>query len=159
MELILIYGTFAVALIFSWRADPEKTKGAFVVATNMAKELAPSFILIIGALGILMGAILPPEAIRSYLGEGAGFTGSVIAALFGSITLIPNVMAMPLAASFFRSGASAMTVAAFITTLTMVGTVTFPLEKEQLGLRFALTRNLVNFVVALVIAGLMGVFL
>ncbi len=159
MELILIYGTFVVAVIWSWRSDPEKTKRAFFVGAGMAKKMAPDFILILGVLGILMGAILPPEAIRGYLGEGAGFTGSVIAAAFGAITLIPNVIAMPLAASFFRSGASAMTVAAFITTLTMVGTVTFPLEREQLGLRFALSRNLVNFAMALVIAVLMGVLM
>jgi hypothetical protein len=38
----------------------------------------------------------------------------------------------------------------------MVGFVTFPLEKKEFGLKFAITRNSVSFVVAIGIALLMG---
>lgn len=51
------------------------------------------------------------------------------------------------------------TVAAFITTLTMVGVVTAPGEVQQLGKKIALWRNVSGFVMALVIAVLMGAVL
>jgi hypothetical protein len=41
----------------------------------------------------------------------------------------------------------------------MVGMVTFPLEKKEFGMRFALTRNLMSFGFAIVIALTMGVIL
>ncbi len=52
-----------------------------------------------------------------------------------------------------------MPAVAFLTTLTMVGIVTFPLEKKEFGLKFAVTRNALSFVSALVIAMMMGVIL
>lgn len=52
-----------------------------------------------------------------------------------------------------------MTVAAFITTLTMVGIVTAPAEIQQLGRKMTLWRNGLSFVFALIIAFVMGAVL
>jgi uncharacterized membrane protein YraQ (UPF0718 family) len=52
-----------------------------------------------------------------------------------------------------------MPAVAFLTTLTMVGVVTFPLEKQEFGLKFTATRNLVSFVFAIIIAIFMGVIM
>jgi len=41
----------------------------------------------------------------------------------------------------------------------MVGVVTFPLEKKEFGTKFALTRNILSFGFAIVIALVMGVIL
>ncbi len=68
-------------------------------------------------------------------------------------------MAFPLVGSFVNVGASIIPAVAFLTTLTMVGIVTFPLEKKEFGFKFALVRNLLSFVAALVIAMAMGVIL
>ncbi len=56
-------------------------------------------------------------------------------------------------------GASIVPAVAFLTTLTMVGIVTFPLEKKEFGFKFALIRNVLSFVMALIIAAAMGVLL
>lgn len=77
----------------------------------------------------------------------------------GSLTLIPGLVAFPLAGALYRGGASAVTVAAFVSTLTMVGLVTVPVEMEQLGRRMAIWRNGVSLAFALLIAALMGVIL
>ncbi len=159
IEIMVIYGLFVIALLASLRTDLEKTKRAFVAGARALRAILPDLLIITALLGLLLGVIVPPEAIEAYLGEGAGFTGTLFAAVFGAITLIPNIIAMPLAGSLLRSGAAVMTVAAFITTLTMVGTITFPLEKETLGLRFAIYRNILSFLSALAIAALMGVVL
>jgi uncharacterized membrane protein YraQ (UPF0718 family) len=73
--------------------------------------------------------------------------------------LIPALISFPLAASLLRSGATVTTIAAFITTLVMVGFVTAPMEVKALGRKFTLLRNGLSFVAALIIAGLMGVIL
>jgi uncharacterized membrane protein YraQ (UPF0718 family) len=56
-------------------------------------------------------------------------------------------------------GASIVPAVAFLTTLTMVGIVTFPLEKKEFGFKFTFIRNALSFVMALLIAAAMGVLL
>ncbi|NLX74993.1 MAG: permease, partial [Synergistaceae bacterium] len=48
---------------------------------------------------------------------------------------------------------------AFLTTLTMVGIVTFPLEKKEFGTKFTAIRNGFSFIFAIIIALIMGVFI
>jgi uncharacterized membrane protein YraQ (UPF0718 family) len=72
---------------------------------------------------------------------------------------MPSLIAFPLAGSLLRSGATIMTIAAFVTTLVMVGLVTAPMEIKTLGRKFTLLRNGLGFISALVIAVIMGVIL
>ncbi len=158
MELVIIYSFFVGALSFSLYKDRQKTKKAFFLAGRMLLRMLPSLLLVIGMVGLLLGFI-PPEIIGHYLGKEAGFAGTLLAAVIGSVTLIPSIVSLPLAGSFLRSGAAVMTVATFITTLTMVGIVTVPLEMKELGKRFTLLRNGFSFIFALVIGLIMGVIL
>ena len=48
---------------------------------------------------------------------------------------------------------------AFLTTLTMVGVVTFPLEKKEFGVKFTAVRNGLSFLFAIIIAYVMGVII
>nr|WP_255688743.1 permease [Tepidanaerobacter sp. GT38] len=116
---------------------------------------------IIGIL-LLIGLILtfiPPEVIKSTLGESNTFISTIVSALAGSITLIPAFVAFPLVGSLVDAGASIIPAVAFLTTLTMVGLVTFPLEKREFGLKFATIRNIFSFVFAVIIALVMGVIM
>jgi uncharacterized membrane protein YraQ (UPF0718 family) len=61
--------------------------------------------------------------------------------------------------SFVDAGASIVPAVAFLTTLTMVGVVTIPLEKKEFGLKFTVARNILSFVAAMIIAVTMGVLL
>ena len=79
--------------------------------------------------------------------------GIAIAALFGSITMIPSFVSFALGASLLNSGAGYTQVATLITTLTMVGVVTFPMETHYFGKKLALKRNLLALFFA-VISGL-----
>lgn len=56
-------------------------------------------------------------------------------------------------------GAPPASLAAFVTTLTMVGTVTAPIEISYFGKRFTLLRQSLSFITAILIGLLMGVFL
>jgi len=83
----------------------------------------------------------------------------LIAAVLGSVLFIPAIIAFPLAKSLLDMGAGIMAMAAFITTLTMIGFVFLPVEIKELGTRFALLRNGLSFVTALLIAVIMGLVL
>ncbi|MDI6799402.1 MAG: hypothetical protein QMD53_01750 [Actinomycetota bacterium] len=49
--------------------------------------------------------------------------------------------------------------AALITTLTMVGFATIPIETSHFGKRFTILRNLMSFAAAMIIALMMGAIL
>ncbi|MEZ4509537.1 MAG: hypothetical protein R2881_07885 [Eubacteriales bacterium] len=55
--------------------------------------------------------------------------------MIGSVTLMPGFVAFPLAAALLNSGAGYMQMAAFISTLMMVGVVTIGIERRTFGLR------------------------
>ncbi len=56
-------------------------------------------------------------------------------------------------------GAGLTAIAAFVTTLTMIGFVFLPLEIKELGKKFAFIRNGLSFIAAMIIAVLMGLIL
>jgi uncharacterized membrane protein YraQ (UPF0718 family) len=81
------------------------------------------------------------------------------ASILGSITLIPGFIAFPLAAALLKSGAGYMQIAAFVSTLMMVGVVTLPMEIKFFGKKAAYLRNGLAFVFSLIVALVMGVVL
>jgi len=109
---------------------------------------------IIGLIGIML-TILAPETIKQVF-SNASLWSTVAAAIVGSITLIPAFIAFPLAASLIREGAGVMPIAAFVTTLTMVGIITLPMEINLLGRRYTFLRNALSFLAAIIIALVMG---
>ena len=145
---------FMTALI----KDKKKTKEAMKKSKGMMKSMLGDIVGIIFLIGLLL-TFIPPETIKNVLGSDNILFSSLIAALVGSITLIPAFVAFPLVGSFVDAGASIVPGVAFLTTLTMVGFVTFPLEKKEFGMKFAISRNLLSFIAALTIAVFMGVIL
>ena len=83
------------------------------------------------------------------LGEKSGAFGFVFAALLGSISLIPGLVAYPLSSVLLKNGASYPVIAVFITTLMMVGIITLPVESKFFGFKVAFTRNLLSFILGL----------
>ncbi len=156
--IIMIYSFLGVCLIASIMKSKEKSEKAFKIAFKALLKTAPSLLTILGIVGLILG-ILTKETIRNLLGAEAGFTAMIIAAVLGAITLIPSLVAFPLAGSLLRSGATVMTISAFVTTLVMVGIVTAPMEIKTLGKKFTLLRNGLGFLAALIIAGIMGLIL
>ena len=150
----VVYGAAAALLLVSFLKDRGKTKAALRKAWKAFEGILPQFLGILFVAGILL-AFLTPDTISAILGRRSGWLGVLGAALVGSVTLIPGFLAFPLAATLLRNGAGAMQIGAFVSTLMMVGVVTFPLETRYLGTKVALLRNLLafgfSFLVALVI--------
>ncbi len=100
----------------------------------------------------LIVAFLSPEVISRILGGSSGWVGVLIAAIIGSVSLIPAFVAFPMAKILLDHGAGYMQLAAFVSTLTMVGILTLGLEIKFFGKKFTIWRNVLAFLFALVIA-------
>lgn len=135
-----------------------KTKQALKMALGMGKGMAASIFSIIFAIGLIL-TLLPPAEIAGYVGKQSVLLATVVAALFGTVTLVPAFIAFPLVGTLVHAGVSVIPAVAFLTTLTMVGIVTFPLEKKEFGAKFTVIRNSLSFLFALVIALVMGVMM
>lgn len=155
---VLINSMVGLALVLSLLKSREKTLKGLKIAWSASKRMLPAVLLVIVLIGLFLGFV-SPSLISSALGNSSGLLGVAIAAVLGSILFIPAILAFPLGASLMQSGAGIMSVAAFITTLTMVGFIFIPVEVSELGKRFTALRNGLSFVVAIIIAILMGLIL
>ncbi len=156
--IYVIYGITFSFLIYSLAKSKEKTIKGFKKGLKSLNKTLPGLLAVIGLVGLTLG-VLSPEVISRFLGEQAGMIATFGAAMVGAVTLIPSLIAYPLAASLLRSGATVATIAAFITTLVMVGFVTAPMEIKELGKKFTIVRNGLGFIAAIIIGAIMGVIL
>ena len=141
----------AVALTASLVADRQRTGKALVLAARKLLRLLPAFLLMLTAVSMALG-FLPETVLLRLVGRGHGWPGTALAALVGSVTMMPGFVAFPLAGILLQKGASYTVLAAFTTTLMTVGVLTFPVEREYLGTRVAVVRNLIGLLTALAVA-------
>ena len=158
MVALFINLTALAAFLISIFFSKSKTKQALKKAVSKGVALAPQLLIIITAIGLVF-AFLPPELIKSYLGGDLNLSQVLVSAVFGALMMIPSLIALPLAGSLIEAGASYTPVAAFITTLTMVGFVTLPVEIKELGKKITLYRNILAFIFAIIISFLIGVIM
>ncbi len=158
LTAILINVLAFLGLGVAFFKDREKAMKSLRVAGKSLFKILPMILIIVIVVGLLLGFV-PPDQIARFFGEQTGIFGVLIIGGIGAIMHIPSLIAFPLAASLLESGASIMAAAAFITTLTMIGTVYLPMEMRVLGKKFALLRNGLSFVVAIIISILMGLIL
>ncbi|MBP7073742.1 MAG: permease [Clostridia bacterium] len=151
-----LYVIAILALSASLLKSKEKTILALKKAWKSFENILPQFLSILIIIGILL-TVLSPEQISKLLGKESGWYGVLIAAVIGSVTLVPGFIAFPLAAALLKSGAGYMQIAAFISALMMVGIVTIPVEVEYFGKKAAAVRNIAAFVFSLFVALVMGV--
>jgi len=155
----LFINIFALILLaFSFYYDRTKTNKSLKKALYKGLSLAPQLISLIFIIGIVF-AFLPPSLIKEYLGGEFNILQLGAAALFGSLMMIPSLIALPMAGSLIDAGASYTPVAAFVTTLTMVGFATIPVEIKELGRKITIYRNVLALLFAFIISLLIGVFI
>jgi len=155
---IIINGIAVVALLVAFIKDRKKAIKSLKMAGKSFIRMLPMVFIIIIIIGLLLGFV-PPAQISRFVGDQSGIGGVLLIGIVGAIMHIPALLSFPLAASLLESGASVTAVVVFITTLTMIGTITLPLEIKELGKKIALLRNGMSFVIAIIIALIMGVIL
>lgn len=158
MTTIILIIIAAGFLLFSILKSRPKTAKSLKIARNMMANTLIDVIGIMAIVGLVL-ALLPPELIKNLLGGESLSLSTLLGAVIGTITIMPAFIAFPLSKSLYVNGAHLVAVAAFITTLTMVGVATIPIEVRHFGKKFTIVRNSLSFVMALLIAFGMGIFL
>ncbi|MCI0474837.1 MAG: permease [Anaerolineales bacterium] len=153
-----LYGVVFGALAWLALRDRAQARRAIQVAFKSFFSMLPIMLTVIGLIGLLLG-LVPPDWISRYLGGASSIWATLGALALGAVLYIASIVSVPLAGSLLRAGASVTTIAAFLTGLMMVGTLTLPLEIKYLGKPMALTRNALSLVFALIIAVVMGMIL
>ncbi len=149
---------FAVLIILlSFFKSKEKTYKGFKVAWKKLKKILPSFTKMLIAVSFVL-YLVPENVISKYLGGSNLLSGTLLGSIFGSITILPGFVAFPLSSVLVSKGVSYTAVASFTTTLMLVGVITFPVEKEYFGWKLSLTRNIVSYIICIIISIVIGIF-
>ncbi|NOY13471.1 MAG: permease [Deltaproteobacteria bacterium] len=152
---LLLIGS-AYLVFFS--INPQKSRQSLKIAGQSLIKLLPLLVAIFGLVGLFQ-EFLPPQLVSKWLGESSGFLALLIGAAAGAIAIGPPLAAYPLAGSLIAAGAWPPAVAAFILSWISVGIITLPFEAQTFGGRFALLRNGISFIVAILCGLLLGLLL
>ncbi len=156
MKLIPVLSALSiVSMIISYFINSEKTKEGFKYAFGMIKGMAVGLLSVMFAIGLLL-ALLPQDMLPNLLGGNNLILETLGAALVGCITIIPAFAAFPLVGSLSNAGGHILPLTAFLTTLTMVGIATYPIEVATFGRKYTLIRNAFSILASLIIATIMG---
>ncbi|MFW5801813.1 MAG: permease [Spirochaeta sp.] len=152
IETIFLYGLTVSLLTASIIKSRRKTLQALIKSVRALGRIVPQLISILLLISFAL-SFADTQLISRVIGEDSGVTGFLGAAAVGAVTLMPGFVAFVMAADLLALGASTLPVAAFVSTLMMVGVITFPMEREYFGTRIALIRNIAAFLFSLVSAG------
>ena len=155
--MIYLAGITLILLLISFIADKQKTKAALKTAVKkLVKILIPVGLMLIPVSIVL--ALFPGENLSHYLSSSNIYISVLLAALIGSISMLPGFIAFPLGGILRVNGVPFMVISAFTSTLMMVGVLTFPVERAYLGTKVALLRNIISFVIAILVALVTGLY-
>ncbi len=152
-----LYIVAGLALLVSLVFSREKTIRALKIAARRFIRILPAFLIMLVLISVVL-YLVPDELISRYLGSDNRFTAVALASLLGSVTFMPGFITFPLAGILVQKGVTYMVIAAFTTTLMMVGVLTAPIEKAYFGLKVTIIRNVISFGIALAVAVAIGLF-
>ncbi len=151
--MIYLFTLILTAILFI--IDKEKTIKGLKIGLKKIRKNSPVFLNLIILVAISL-YFISDDLILRYLGEGSGLVGIGLASLFGSIAFMPGFVAFPLAGILLSKGVNYIVIAAFTTTLMMVGIVTYPVEKDFFGLKITVIRNIFGLIIALIVSFIIG---
>lgn len=151
----ILYVLSIFLLILSFIKDKKKTKTAIKSAIKSFENIMPQFLSIILIVGFIL-AMLNPKTISALIGESSNFLGVILSSIIGSVTIMPTFVAFSTGNTLLQNGAGICQVAALISTLTLVGIVTYPLEAKYIGKKAAFLRNFIAFLFSFLVAFIMG---
>lgn len=112
------------------------------------------YVLTIVMIASIIQVVIPASVISNVLGEQNGVLAPLIATLIAAIFEGPTIVAFVIAAGLLNSATSISAAIAFISSFSMIGIYSIPLEQAELGKKFPIIRFGVTFVGCIII----GVF-
>lgn len=117
---------------------------------KMLLRVFPNILAVVLLSGLIM-EFVPMERLSTFLGGGA-LTDGLIGAGIGSVSIGNPLVSYVLGGALVDQGISLMAVTALIVSWVTVGSIQLPAEIQTFGARFALLRNGLAFIFAIVIA-------
>ena len=155
MTSIILYSLAIILLIISFIKDKSKTKEAIILGLKSFENILPQFLCIIISVGILL-SFFTTDTISKILGNSSGFWGIILADIIGAIAMMPTFVAFSLGNTLLLNGAGYSQVGALVSSLVLIGSMTFPLEAKYIGKRAALLRNLIAFLFSIIVGIILG---
>lgn len=160
--MFLVGAIYLVIIIicyaFLWPIDRDKVLQSLRLSKQSLLKLLPLLIAIFGLVGLFQ-EFIPPELVARWLGESSGLLSLIISTFVGAIAIGPPLAAYPLAETLLKSGAWPPAIAAFIFSWISIGIITLPFEAATFGARFALLRNGISFITAMLCGLILGFLL
>lgn len=137
----------------------------FVVFYNKKRETLPMikkdfigtlkryllYVLSIVMIASIIQVVIPAPVISKVLGEQNGLLAPLIATLVAAIFEGPTIVAFVIAAGLLNSATSVSAAVAFISSFSMIGIYSIPLEQSELGKKLPIIRFVVTFVGCIII--------
>lgn len=153
--MIGLYIVTAVLVVVSFLADRARTVRGIRIGVKKFFTILPNYLKLLILIAVVL--FFAEGLIVQYLGQENSLIGLAIALVLGSVTMMPGFIAYPLAGVLVERGVLFMVVAGFVITLQMVGVLTYPVEKEYLGIKGTVIRNTVSFLIAAIISVAIGI--
>jgi len=127
-------------------------KKSAVKTLNNFKQTLPILIGVLLLISLVITVV--PKNLYAKIFTGVPVVDLFTGAISGSIAAGNPLNSYIIGGELLNQGISLIAVTAFILTWTTVGMIQLPAESLMLGKKFAVTRNVVSFVTALIIASL-----
>lgn len=130
-----------------------KEKNIFNSLYQAIKSFGTAFPILIGVI-LLLGLLriyVSPQFISKVF-KGQVFVDTILGSIIGSISAGNPISSYIIGAEFLKDGISLFAVTAFIVAWVTVGIVQLPAEASILGKRFALVRNFLSFILAILVS-------
>jgi len=150
-----LYIITGLTLILSYFKDKDKTKKGVKRGWKKFNKILPKYLMLLMIISLVL--LISEDFIVQNLSHGNKYIGMLASVVIGSITMMPGFIAYPLAGILLEKGATYMVLGGFVSSLMLVGVVTYPIEKEYFGKRATLFRNLMSFAIAAMIAIIAGI--
>jgi uncharacterized membrane protein YraQ (UPF0718 family) len=124
---------------------------------NSFRNMIPVLLGVVLLISLILTAF--PDEFYSAVFTGSPVPDSLLGAVIGSVAAGNPVNSYIIGGELLGQGVSMAAVVAFISAWVTVGLIQFPAESVMLGRRFALSRNALSFLLAIVMGVLMSLIL
>lgn len=130
--------------------DKKEIKKALEKTTKSFKSIIPLLIPMLFLIALINVAV--PKSFYAKIFTGNYILDPIIGAVFGSIAAGNPVTSYILGGELLKNGISLTAVTAFIVCWVTVGMISLPFEISTLGKKFAISRNFISFISAVIVA-------
>lgn len=146
ISLIVLLVMAATLFTVAYRRKDGSHIRGLKAGKKMFTSLIPLLLMAFMIAGLIQVAI-PPEIIRSWLGEEAGLRGILIGTVAGALIPGGPYVSLPIIAAIYHAGASIGTAVSIITGWALLGVGQLPFELALIGPRFMAVRLITVFTV------------